>query len=51
MIYVYCLIHSMYGRPIGVKVFALKGIRGTTIRIQKKIYSNIVTIDGKLKKI
>ena len=51
MIFIYCTIHGMNGKPIGMKIFAMKGMKGSTIKIFKRVYSNIVQIDGKLKKL
>jgi len=51
MIYLFCEIHGMNGKFVGNKVFMLKGIKNTTITIHKCAYSNIIEIDGKLKKL
>ena len=51
MVIIQCFIHGMNGNPVGYKVFVIKGICHSTITITKHIYSNIVKVDGKLKKI
>jgi len=51
MIIIHCFIHGINGRLVGMKTFVMKGIRHSIVTITKHIYSNIVQIDGKLKKL
>lgn len=51
MILIFCKIHGMNGKPVGIKVFAVRGVKGSTIKIFKKVYANIVSVNGKLKKL
>lgn len=51
MILIYCMIHGMNGKPVGMKIFAMKGVNGSTMSIFKHVYSNIVTINDKLQKL
>lgn len=51
MIYVFCQVHGMNGKPVGGKIYAIPKLNGMTLKLRKKVYANIVDIDGKLKKL
>lgn len=51
MIFIVCAVHGMSGKFLGVKMYACKGTKNTTVTIFKKLYTNIVKVDGKLKQL
>lgn len=51
MICIILFVHGISGKFLGTKVYISQGIRGSTITIYKRIYSNIVQVNGKLKKL
>lgn len=48
MILVKGIIHEISGKPIGIKIWCLRGLPGTTVTITRHIYANIVKVDGRL---
>jgi len=51
MIFVHCEIRGMNGKPVGGKIYAIPKLKGMTIHLRKRLYANIVNINGKLRKV
>uniref|UniRef100_A0A6H1Z8K4 Uncharacterized protein n=1 Tax=viral metagenome TaxID=1070528 RepID=A0A6H1Z8K4_9ZZZZ len=51
MIYVICEIHGINGLPVGEKIYVSSAVKRATIKVFRRIYANIVKIEGKLVKL
>ena len=51
MVLVFCEICGMSGRPVGGKIYAIPKLKGMTLKLTKRVYTNIVSINGKLQKV